>query len=268
MISNSVFFAFVSAAIFTLLLPIALLIILGVKKKINGLPLLVGAIAFFLSQIVLRLPIISAFSGQEWYINFAENYYIPFVLLLCLSAGLFEESARLGGVLILKKHRTFKDAISFGLGHALCEVIALIGISHINNIVLCMLINDTGGGLTAVLPSEILETAAIQLAAVNPAHIYWGLLERFSTVIFHIFASVLVFRGVIEKKWYLYVLAIASHTVFNFIGVILANFAGIAITEVVVLVIALAAGYYTIKGKAKYGILPRFPSVAAATKEN
>jgi uncharacterized membrane protein YhfC len=268
MISNSVFFAFVFAAICTLLLPIALLVILGIKKKINGLPLLIGAIAFFLSQIVLRLPIISAFSGQGWYKSFAENYYIPFVLLLCLSAGLFEESARLGGALILKKHRTFKDAISFGLGHALCEVIALIGVSYINNIVLCMLINGTGGGLTAALPSDVLEAAAIQLAAVNPAHIYLGLLERFSTVIFHIFATVLVFRGIIEKKWYLYVLAIASHTVFNFIGVILANIAGIAITEIVVLGIALAAGYYTIKGKAKYGNLSRLPSVDTATKES
>ena len=34
-----------------------------------------------------------------------------------LSAGLFEETARLVGAKLLKQHRTYKDMISFGLGH-------------------------------------------------------------------------------------------------------------------------------------------------------
>ena len=253
MISNAIFYAFVVAALFTLLLPVVILVILGAKKKINGLPLLVGALAFFLSQIVLRMPLISAFSGQAWYQDFAKNF-IPFVLFLSLSAGLFEESARLGGALLLKKHRSFKDAISFGLGHAFCEVIVLIGISHVNNVILCTVINGDGGGLAAALPPEILEAAANQLTAVNPAHVYLALLERVSAVILHIFATVLVFKSVTERKWYFYVLAIAAHTIFNFTGVLLANFVGAVIAEAALLAMALAAGYYIIKNKLKYGI--------------
>jgi len=249
MISNSTVIAFVIAAIFTLLLPIVILIVLGVKKKINGIPLFLGAAAFFLSQIVLRIPLLSVISGQEWYRSFAEHYYIPLVFLVCLSAGLFEETARLGGALILKKRRRFKDIISFGLGHAFCEVIILIGLTHINNIVLCMTINDTSGALAAALPPETLQTATAQLTAVDPVYVYSGLLERFSAVIFHIFATILVFKGVIQKKMRYYGLAILAHTAYNFAGVMLSRYAEIVISEAALLIIALAAGFYAIKAK-------------------
>ena len=247
MISSSTILAFVFAAIFTLILPIAILIILGVKKKISGLPLLLGAAAFFLSQIVLRIPLMSALSGQEWYKNFAEHNIILLILLVSLSAGLFEESARLGGAAILKKRRSFKDIIYFGLGHAFCEVIILAGITHINNIVLCVTINDTSGSLAAALPPETLESAITLLTAVNPAHVYLGLLERFSAVIFQVFATVLVFTGVVQKKMRYYGIAILAHTLFNFAGVVLARYSGIVAAETALLIMALAAGYYILK---------------------
>jgi uncharacterized membrane protein YhfC len=243
MISNATFLSFAIAAVCTLPLPVAILVVLRVKKKIKELPLLLGAGAFFLSQIVLRIPLLNALSGQEWYNNFAEHYVV-FLLLISLSAGLFEESARLGGALILKRHRSFKDIISFGLGHAFCEIIIVVGISYISNAVLCVAVNDSSGTLAAAVPPGTLETAMTQLTGVNPAHVYLGILERFSAVIFHIFATVLVFKGVIEKKLRYYALAILAHTLFNFTSVFLAGFAGIAIAEAALLVMALAAGYY------------------------
>lgn len=248
MISNSTIFAFVVAAVFTLIVPVVLVIVLGVKKKITIIPLLVGAAAFFVSQIVLRVPILTVLSGQAWYQSFAESYYIPLLLLVCLSAGLFEESARLGGALILKKNRAFKDIISFGLGHAFCEVILLVGMTHINNIVLSLAINDPGGALAASMP-DIIGLAREQLMAAEPYQVYLGILERFSAVVFHIFATVLVFKGVIEKKLRYYGLAILAHTVFNFTGVLVANYAGIIASESIMLILALAGGYYVIRAR-------------------
>ena len=244
MIPSSIVFSFIAAAVFTVLVPAALLIVLGIKRKISGLPLLFGAAAFFLSQIVLRIPLISILSGQSWFQAFAANYF-PYALCLSFSAGLFEESARLGGALLLKKHRNYKDVISFGLGHAFCEVIILIGVSHINSIVLSLAINS-GNGLS-MLPSETLEITIAQLAALDPLNFIWGILERFSAVLFHIFATVLVFKGVTKKKIHYYFLAILAHTLFNFLGVLLARFAGIVITEIVLLAAALTMGFYTIK---------------------
>ncbi len=252
MIPSSTIFAFIVAAIFTLLLPIVILIVLAVKKKLSGLPLLLGVAAFFISQILLRIPILNILSGQEWYKAFALNF-IPYALCLSLSAGLFEESARLGGALLLKRQRSYKDIISFGLGHGFCEVILLVGFTQINNIMLSMAINNGGGALTAALPAETLKTVVDQLTAVNPVHVYWGIAERFSAVTFHVFATMLVFKGVINRKWIYYVLAIAAHTLFNFLAVMLARYTGITITELVLLILALAAGVYVIKQKKDHG---------------
>jgi len=249
MIPNSTVISFVVAAIFTLLAPIAIIIVLAVKKRINGLPLLFGALAFSLSQVVLRIPLLSFLSGQEWFIRFQILYYIPFILLISLSAGLFEESARLGGALLLKKRRSFKDIISFGLGHGLCEVILLVGFSHLSNTILCLTINSDAGVNTTAIPAQMIEMAVFQLAAVNPVHVYLGIMERFSAVLFHIFATVLVFKGVIDKKKRYYVIAIAAHTMFNFIGIVLTQYAGVYIGEAAILLMGLSAGGYVLKYK-------------------
>lgn len=248
MIPSSTINAFVVSAIFTVLVPVVILIVLGIRKKISVLPLLVGAGAFFISQFVLRVPLLNALSTQGWYQDFTKLYLL-YVLALSLSAGLFEESARLGGAALLKKHRRFKDVISFGLGHAFCEVILLVGFTHINNIVLCVIANDTSGTLSASLPAETLETAIAQLADVNSVHIYFGILERFSAVLFHIFATVLIFKGIVSKKWRYYPLAIAAHMLFNVSGVLTAHYTGIIASEVLMLALALVTGWYVLKSK-------------------
>jgi uncharacterized membrane protein YhfC len=243
MIPLSTILTFVLAALCTLLLPIVLMIVFAVKKTVSGLPLLLGAAAFFISQICLRMPLMNLLAGQSWYVSMASNI-IPYILFLAFTAGLFEESARLGGALLLKKQRSYKDMISFGLGHGLCEAILLVGFTHVNNTLLSIMINS-GVGLSAIAP-DVLETATAQLMAVAPTDILLGILERFSTVIFHIFATVLVFQGVKRRQIVYYILAILAHTLLNFISGILARYTGIFLTEMVLFVAALAMGAYVL----------------------
>ena len=246
MIPESTVTAFIAAFIFTLPLPIILLIILGIRRKIKWLSLLAGAGAFFLSQIVLRIPLLNVLSTQGWYQDFTKHYLL-YVLALSLSAGLFEESARYGGAVLLKERRSFKDAVSFGLGHAFCELVIVAGITHINNITLCLLINSGNDAVLSAFPADVIQKAANTFMTVHSADIYWGILERFSAVLFHVFATVLVFRSVREKKARYYILAVAAHTVFNLSGVLLARFAGIVVSEAVLLILALTAGGYVMK---------------------
>ena len=141
--------------------------------------------------------------------------------------------------------------ISFGLGHAFCEVILLAGMTHINNVVLCLFIN--GGEalepIIAALSIEVLEIASAQLSAVTVVDIYGGIAERFATVLFHIFATMLVFSGAAKKKSYYFGFAIAAHTAYNFTGALLAYLAGTVIAELVLLILALAAGWYVLKSR-------------------
>jgi len=255
MISSSLTAAFAIAAVCTVLAPVVLLIVLGVKRRISGKPLLLGTAAFFVSQVVIRIPVINALSAQSWFQSFSAQHAILYALLLSLTAGLFEESARLGGAMILKKQRSYKDVISFGLGHGLCEVILLVGLSYVSNALLCIIIGGSAEQALDVLPAETLEAAVAQLTAVNPVNVYWGIFERVSAVIFHIFATMLVFQGVINGKTLRYfLLAITAHMAFNLSGVLLGSYIGVEVSEIVMMALALAGGVYVLKQKKTFAL--------------
>jgi len=68
-------------------------------------------------------------------------------------------------------------------------------------------------------------------------------------VTFHIFATVLVFQGVIRKKPLYFIMAIIAHTAYNFIAVMVANIVGILASEAVLLILTIPAGIYIIKSR-------------------
>jgi len=248
MVQPALFNAFIIALILTTLGPIAIIAILAIKKKINGLPMLFGALAFFVSQMLLRIPLLSVLSMLDGFQSFAAQT-VPYILFLSFTAGLFEESGRLGGALILKKKRSYKDVISFGLGHGLCEVILIVGLTHINNVIFCIAINNPGEAFTTMIPPETLETIKTIMLEANPAHVYLGILERVFAVTLHVFMTVLVFQGVVQRKWWYFILAILAHTLFNFITSMIAIYVNIYVSEAALLVMAVAAGWYAIKSK-------------------
>ncbi|WP_411675934.1 YhfC family intramembrane metalloprotease [Caproicibacter sp.] len=209
MISLSVLLAFAFAAVCTLIVPAILLFVLCLKRKISQKPMWIGAAAFFVSQICLRLPILSALGKQGWFQAFAKNNFIPYVIALAFTAGLFEEGARyLGARYLLKKQRAFRDAVAFGLGHGLCETVLLVGLTEVSNLIFCLMLNN--GTLPASAPA--LKPAADALLAVAPYTAYMAVWERIFTVLFHVFASVLVFLGVREGKFRFWLYALAAHT--------------------------------------------------------
>lgn len=248
----AVFGAFVFAAIAELALPILILIVLGVKKKLSVKPLLLGFAAFFVSQLCLRLPILQVLGGQEWFRSFAGNT-IPYVLLLAFTAGLFEESARyLCAGCFLKKERAFRDAVSFGLGHGFCEVILLTGMAQINNIVYSTMVNSgslfSAPGLTPAAQQQILSA----LQGATPLLIYLGVLERVFTVAFHVFATVLIFKGVREHKIRFYFFALTAHTATDFCAPLLTKYGSAWLGEGFLLLVAIASVFLIFRMKPSF----------------
>ena len=220
-ISNSVIFTTIIVCLFTTIFPIVAIIIFIIKKKLSPIPFLVGMGAFFVSQIVLRLPIMSVLAQVSWYKNFVGTT-IGIIIVGGLTAGLFEETARyISARFILKNKRTYKDTISFGLGHGICEVIILVGLSMISNFVLMLMINSGSiSSITSSLPAETAEQIVNSLVGVTVSSLLLSLVERVSAVAFHVFATVLIFKGVREKKIIYYFLAILAHTALNSVIVI------------------------------------------------
>ncbi|MCH4287163.1 MULTISPECIES: YhfC family glutamic-type intramembrane protease [Bacillota] len=163
------------------LMPILLTICLSRKQKGLWVSFVVGMLAFVISQMVLRLPLLSIMTQQRSISLFTLKHPVLYILILAFTAGLFEETARLIGFqCIKKKHASIYDAFAFGLGHGGIEAMLLIGIP---------------------LLSVSTDLSSVLLACG----------ERILAIAFHVAMSIIVWYGVKEHKNYYIGLAIVLH---------------------------------------------------------
>lgn len=256
MVSTSLMISFAVSLCLTFIAPIALMIVLGVRKKITPAPLAMGLLTFFLSQVILRMPLLNILSATPQWQSFSQNFLL-FALVTSFSAGLFEESARLGGCAILKRFRSYRDAVSFGLGHGFCEVLFLVGFSQINNLMYAVSINN--GSLTSTLsslPAETVDQLIQQFTSTSPVLVYVAILERLFAVTFHVFAALLIVEGLRNRRALRgYVLALLAHTAFNFVAVILDQYVNFWVAEGAMLVMAAGAAVYIFHAKKHFQVV-------------
>lgn len=223
------------------LLPLGLLIVWGVQKKISLVPLLAGFLSFFVSQPLTRMILLSILGQVPAFQQFAnENFILYAVVIGGLTAGLFEETARLVGANLLKKHRSWKDACSFGWGHGFCEVFLITGMSQINNLIFAVMLNSGVSAEMLGLPAETLAAVAQQLTAV-PAWMFGvSVVERVFAVIYHLSATILIFWGVNHgKRLFAWGVAVGCHTLFNALAVLVSGYLGMIASEVAIGVMAV-----------------------------
>ena len=250
MISGSTIGAIIVGIILLLIVPAALLVVLSFRKKIGMMPLGLGFASFFVSQVLLRIPLLSVLGSNEAFAQFASAYALIFSLVVGgFSAGLFEETARLGGAMILRKDLSFRNVFSFGLGHGVCEVMVLVGFNYINLLILALVVNASPDVLAASLGEGQLALVVEQLQSVTPVMVFWATVERVSAVLLHLFNTALVFRAAKDKKPMFYLFALLLHTVFNFGASLLAPIS-VALCELVLLAAGLACGWGMLRAKA------------------
>lgn len=222
------------------LIPIVLLIVLGIRGKLSLVPLILGFLSFFVAQPLTRIPVLSFLSLNSSFQQFASAHFVLYSLLIGgLTAGLFEESTRLAGAMLLKRQRRWKDAVSFGLGHGFCEVFFISGMAQVNNLIFAFLINNPAMSEAAGIPAEILATAAHQLAAAAPWTFGLSVLERVFAVLYHLFATILIFWGVRRRrKAAAWGTAVACHTLFNTLASLVSAQWGILAGELVIGIMA------------------------------
>lgn len=251
-INISVMIACLICVIITTLVPLIVSIIMLVRKKWNVKPFFIGVLAFFISQIVLRIPLLNILSNVSKEFTTFYSSILGTILIGGLSAGLFEETARLIGAKIVSKKDalTFKDSLSFGLGHALCEVVLLVGLTQFSNLIVYFMIN-AGNFHDIMISSGIKESQYAQYlqqyTSVQTIDYVYSLIERCSSVMFHVMNTILVFYGVKSKKYWFYLLAILLHTIFNSIAVLIGSYCGYLVTEIVLLIFSTIGLTLTIK---------------------
>ncbi len=174
------------------------------KKKGTGKAFLIGAAAFVISQLVIRIPILQLVLPQyAWFTVLQLNPW-AYGIFLGLSAGIFEEAARWIGIrFFLKEKREVEHGLAFGFGHGGIEAMILVGLNYVAGLVMLI------GGQGALVP-------------VEPGELFMAAVERLYAIGFHVGATLLVLYGIRSGKtiWYL-MGAILLHTVMDAAIVIL-----------------------------------------------
>ena len=233
--------AMAASLLFACVVPIVLIIIMLVKKKLGIKPLLVGAAIF---AVCFAIAVVTAQIATAYIANTALLIFV-----LSLRAGIVEETGRLLAFRFILKPKNgwheYKTAASYGVGHGFCEALLTLGLNYVSYIVFAIMINSGGlAALTGALPPGTADPYAELigvLAGTAPSLFLISGFERITAMIFHFSASIIVFYGVKERKYGYYLLAILLHTAFNSLTIPLsAGAASIWVTELVLFLAALA----------------------------
>lgn len=203
MISPAVFAACILTFFVSLILPLGLLVFLGIRYRRQGMvsAWLLGAAGFFVSQMVLRIPLLNLLSQDLDFVMFAQDHVAPYALALAFSAGLFELGGRLAAAWAMGKNLTYPRALAAGLGHGGIEAILLVGLTYVSNLVLLVLVQsgayDTLIAQTQAAGSDVtaLVSAKELLLSTGAGLFLLAGLERLLTMICHTAMSVLVCWG-------------------------------------------------------------------------
>lgn len=254
MVGIASFAGMVTTLLITILVPIILAIVLYRHKKYSVISILVGALVFFVSQVILRMPLLSGLALTDFHAKYSSNA-LYLLLVYALSAGVFEESGRYLGFRFLRKnHLNWENAIAFGIGHGGIEALLLAGSNAVNNIVIGFMINN-GSYEEMMAPALGAQAAEIQDALINtPApHFFLAGFERLSAMSVHIGLSVLVCLAVLAKKPILLLLAILFHGLVNAPAALMNSLGlNIYLVEGLILIMAIAAAIFAIKSRQKF----------------
>ena len=187
------------ALVICLILPPVVGLLLARKHKGEKLMIawVLGAAGFFVTQILIRLPILLWLQGQSWFLAFAEKHLFLYAFTLAFTAGLFELAGRFG-VAKLMKHPDYRRSLAAGLGHGGIEAMVIAGSAYINNVVYSFMINagifDSVLAEASAMGVDVSQLYLIQdtLLTSSPALYLLGVYERLLAMTCHVAMTLVV----------------------------------------------------------------------------
>ena len=221
--SNLSILSIILTLIVSLILPPVFAAVYALRHKKQGIwsAWLLGALGFFVPQILIRLPILTGLSQLSGFAAFAQTHPVVYGFGLAFTAGLFELAGRYAVARCLKKNLTCRRALAAGLGHGGIEAILITGLAYLSNVVILVMLQT--GGFDAVLTQT---GDASQLLAARDAlmNTHWALFllagfERLLAMTCHVAMSMMVCYGVHTNRVLPWTLAcLAVHTCMDFIA--------------------------------------------------
>lgn len=200
----------------------------------------VGALAFVVSQLLTRIPLMTVVVPS---LGPDVSAFLLSGPVASYSAGLFEETGRLVMmVLLMKAFHRWIDGVTFGFGHGGIEAITLTGMAMVNNLVLAVLINaGQWPTIAAALPPETATQVLSAMTTTEPLMFLLAGVERLAAISLHVACSVIVLAGIVHgRRFVAWAVAVVLHGSFNLVAV-LGLAAGWSALLVEILLIAIAA---------------------------
>lgn len=219
------------SVILMIFLPAVFALLLRRKIAVPWLLFSVGALTFFVSQVV-HLPL-NAWLGDIGLISGEATPDLPLwrsAIVLGLSAGLCEELARALGYAVLQKLRPgwmrLQDALMLGLGHGGFEAMIFGGVLVASSVSMLLPLVGKDLSLLNLTPAQ-LAAVKLQVDAFtrSPLDAVWPLLERLLAIGIHVTLSILVWKAFARRQFrrdgYYLLLAILYHAAIDFAAVLL-----------------------------------------------
>lgn len=241
---SSVIFSGLSILL-SLILPVAAAIWFWRRTRVPFTTFLIGALTFFVMQIVLRLPLLQVAQLLAPFNTSTTGGLLIYSGFLAITAALFEELGRLIFFKLFRRQGDWKNAVAMGIGHGGIEAILLVGLNAAANTVLLAL-------LAADLPMELPGDIVQQLAAIAPLEFLAGGVERLLVLPAHIAFSILVVAGIANKKLGYVGMAILGHFILNFPVLWMVENWGLWPTEGYLLLCSIAAWVFILRSKALF----------------
>lgn len=175
----------VFSLLISLVVPIIVFIFACVKRRFA--PYLLGVLAFTVSQVVIRIPILKYIQEHSTaYHIFSITQPILFAIVIGLSAGVFEGMARFVMMRYFMKQKDWQSGFLFGAGHGGIEAILFVGINAVTYVF-------------------------SPLAIAYNSSFFIGGIERLFAMLLHIGLSIIVLKGIVHKKFSYVLVAILIH---------------------------------------------------------
>lgn len=217
--SSGTLAALIVGGVLSILIPLAALIVLKIKRRSTSLiAALIGIGTFIVFALILEqllhtvmLPLVS-------------GNVLSYALYGSLAAGIFEETGRfVANKTLMKNNFSTENAVMMGIGHGGCEAVIVLGINLFTFAACGFMVNDQG--IDAVVTTlaagdpEAAKNVTAQLkqvAAYNFGTMALGIYERIVAMVLHVSLSVVVYKSVSAGKTALFPLAILLHAAMDF----------------------------------------------------
>ncbi|MCR5623641.1 MAG: YhfC family intramembrane metalloprotease [Lachnospiraceae bacterium] len=228
-IGNSSMLAMLETGLLSMIIPVGLIVTWKIKNKKTGkvsiVPFIGGILAYMFFGFVLKTlfdALVLSFDTPVSRI-IASNAFIAAVYFAVITA-IFETG---GKYFVLKKvfkdslnkYKSVKDAVSFGIGFGMLEIVLTLGVAYVRNYMYAVLINngtleqmiadyEKAGDASSV---KDLQSIANELTTITPIDCMLYSVDRVALLLIQVALSVAVFYSIYKKKKKLFTLTFVIH---------------------------------------------------------